>query len=287
MKTISKIISKVMLAIALLLTTITGFAQIKNEKTETIKIYGNCEMCKARIEKAGKLKKVSVVKWDKATDMATLKYDSTKTNSDEILKRISLAGYDSERFTAPDEKYLKLPDCCHYDRKAKASKNKGNGMKMETGYDEHLSGNTQNIHQFNAILERYFFVKDALVKSDAKTTAMEATNLLKSIQAIESKNLSTEEQSIWKKVKMDLAVYTGKIVENNDLTIQRENFSLLSGTIYRLAKGSKMNVPVYYQHCPMYNKGKGANWLSKEEAIKNPYYGSQMLTCGKVQEVLK
>jgi len=36
----------------------------------------------------------------------------------------------------------------------------------------------------------------------------------------------------------------------------------------------------------MYNNGKGANWLSKEEAVKNPYYGSQMLTCGSVQETI-
>jgi hypothetical protein len=37
----------------------------------------------------------------------------------------------------------------------------------------------------------------------------------------------------------------------------------------------------------MYNDGKGANWLSKESAIKNPYYGSQMLSCGKTVETIK
>jgi hypothetical protein len=37
----------------------------------------------------------------------------------------------------------------------------------------------------------------------------------------------------------------------------------------------------------MANYGKGANWLSKENAVKNPYYGSQMLTCGKVVETIK
>jgi hypothetical protein len=42
----------------------------------------------------------------------------------------------------------------------------------------------------------------------------------------------------------------------------------------------KVNQPVYYQYCPM----KKAYWLSKEKDIKNPYYGSSMLTCGKVAE---
>lgn len=57
--------------------------------------------------------------------------------------------------------------------------------------------------------------------------------------------------------------------------------------MYELIKVSKQEKPVYYQHCPMANKGKGANWLSKENAIKNPYYGSQMLTCGSTVETIK
>ena len=61
----------------------------------------------------------------------------------------------------------------------------------------------------------------------------------------------------------------------------------LSKNIYELIKVSKSAGTVYYQFCPMANDGKGANWLSKESAIKNPYYGSQMLTCGKTVETIK
>jgi hypothetical protein len=35
------------------------------------------------------------------------------------------------------------------------------------------------------------------------------------------------------------------------------------------------------------NGGKGANWVSKDNTIKNPYYGSQMLSCGKTLETIK
>ena len=38
-----------------------GNAQIKNSKTETVKIYGNCGMCETTIEKAGNLKKTTKV----------------------------------------------------------------------------------------------------------------------------------------------------------------------------------------------------------------------------------
>ena len=40
-------------------------AQIKNAKNESVKIYGNCGMCESTIEKAGNIKKVVNVDWDK------------------------------------------------------------------------------------------------------------------------------------------------------------------------------------------------------------------------------
>jgi hypothetical protein len=61
----------------------------------------------------------------------------------------------------------------------------------------------------------------------------------------------------------------------------------LSKNMYTLMKASNLEKPVYYQHCPMYNDGNGANWISKENVVKNPYYGSQMLSCGKVVETIK
>lgn len=36
----------------------------------------------------------------------------------------------------------------------------------------------------------------------------------------------------------------------------------------------------------MANDSKGANWLSKENNIKNPCFGSKMLSCGKVVETI-
>jgi hypothetical protein len=71
--------------------------KLKIKKTETVKVFGNCDMCKANIEKAGNIKKTAEVIWDKDSRMATT-YDAAKTNTDEILKRIALVGYDSDKF---------------------------------------------------------------------------------------------------------------------------------------------------------------------------------------------
>ncbi len=117
-----KSLKKIMVTMFLLLSVIVANAQIQNSKTESVKIFGNCGMCKSRIEKAGNSKDLAIVEWDKKTKMATLTYDANKTNSDEILKRIALAGYDSEKVIATDEAYSNLPGCCQYDREAKVEK---------------------------------------------------------------------------------------------------------------------------------------------------------------------
>lgn len=97
-------------------------AQVKNAKTETVKIYGNCGMCKKTIGKAGNIDGVAKVDWDKDTKMATISYNSTKTNLDEILKRIADAGYDSDAYTAKDNVYNNLHECCKYERPTKNNK---------------------------------------------------------------------------------------------------------------------------------------------------------------------
>ncbi|CAM2806049.1 Copper chaperone CopZ [Flavobacterium frigoris] len=109
------------MAIALLLSVTAVTAQIKNTKTETVKIYGNCGMCESKIEKAGTQKNITSVDWDKDSKMATLTYDSLKTTREEILKRIAAVGYDSEKFHATEAAYNALPGCCQYDR-AEATK---------------------------------------------------------------------------------------------------------------------------------------------------------------------
>ena len=114
-----KIITNILIVFVLALITNNSYAQIKNSKTETIKIYGNCSMCETNIEKAGNIKKMAKVDWNEKTKVAEITYNTEKTNTDEILKRIAAAGYDSDKFSAPDEVYSELHGCCQYDRPAK------------------------------------------------------------------------------------------------------------------------------------------------------------------------
>lgn len=279
------------MAITLLLSFTACNAQIKNAKTETVKIYGNCGMCKSTIEKAGNIKKVAQVDWNKDTKTAVLTYDSTKTNQDKILKRIALAGYDSDQFLAPDDVYAKLPECCQYERVnktvTKTETSKTDTSKMEMHNHSAMTETPQNANQLKAVFDNYFSIKDALVKSDGNMASAKAKDLNNAIYSVKMEALSTEEHSVFMQVMKDLAFDAEHIAETKDVGHQRDHFTTLSNNMYKLIKVSKQEAPVYYQQCPMFNDGKGANWLSKENAIKNPYYGSQMLTCGSTVETIE
>lgn len=88
-----------------------------NQKTESFKVWGKCEMCKARIEKAAKVEGVTGANWDLKTKILTVTYDAGKTGIDAISKKIASAGHDTEKYRAPDDVYAALPSCCHYERK--------------------------------------------------------------------------------------------------------------------------------------------------------------------------
>lgn len=86
-------------------------------KTEKIKVNGNCDMCKDRIEKTVKaVDGVSTADWNKKTKVLQITFDDSKTNVQQIEKLVARAGHDTELYKADDETYKNLPACCHYDR---------------------------------------------------------------------------------------------------------------------------------------------------------------------------
>ncbi len=273
-----------MIAIILLFTT-TTFAQIKNSKTDTIKVYGNCEMCKTKIEKAGTQKNISKTVWSEETAMATITYDASKTNTEAILKKIALVGYDSESFLAPNAVYAKLPGCCKYERKAKPTTAVTTSkVEIKDEHAGHNHGATQTksaevkpVDQKQVIYDNYFALKDALVKTDAVTATAKAAVLLASLNSVDMGKMKIEEHTAFMKVEKVLKADATIISTNKDVTAQRAAFSNLSNNVIAFIKVTKANETVYLQHCQMANDGKGADWLSKESAIKNPYYGNMML----------
>jgi Cu(I)/Ag(I) efflux system membrane fusion protein len=85
-----------------------------------ITVYGNCSMCKERIEKAAfTLEGVLNASWDSETQKLHLDYDASILDPLDVEKAIAAVGHDTEHQRAPDEVYEKLHTCCLYERPEK------------------------------------------------------------------------------------------------------------------------------------------------------------------------
>lgn len=80
-------------------------------------VYGNCDMCKDRIERAtNNMEGVNNAVWNKETKMISVSFNGNKTSLPAIHKAIAAVGHDTDQETAPDEVYESLPPCCQYAR---------------------------------------------------------------------------------------------------------------------------------------------------------------------------
>ncbi len=146
---------------------------------------------------------------------------------------------------------------------------------------------TENVNPVSEVEAAYFGLKDALTKDDASTASEKAKELFKAIDKVKMDKMSAAEHTVWMKLQQKLSYDAEHIKGTTELEHQREHFVALSKNMYELIKVFKSDQPVYYQHCPMANEGKGADWLSTEEKINNPYMGKSMPTCGKTIETIK
>ena len=134
------------------------------------------------------------------------------------------------------------------------------------------------------LLSSYYDIKDALIKSNNAHAAANAGAFLKAVAAVDMKSLPEADKTILMAAQEKLAFDARHISESKDIAHQREHFANFSVNFFKLAKRVKLtDKPVYYAYCPM----KKSYWLSADAAIKNPYYGSAMLTCGNVTETIK
>jgi Protein of unknown function (DUF3347) len=287
MKTINQLICMMVTLLSFTFNSCDA-QKISNIKNETIKVYGNCEKCKKTIELAANKKGTSKAVWDKNTKILSLSYDSIKTTNEVILKKIALAGYDNEKFIAPDNAYSKLDGCCQYER---AEKKTTTPAIVQTIIKDTTSTNAIEkqvpINPLAEVYAAYFSLKDALTKDDGITASAKATALYKAIDNVKMETMTAAQHTLWMKYLQDISYNAEHIKSTTENEHQREHFAKLSIAMIEVIKIIKPEYTVYVEHCPMYNNNKGADWASKENGIKNPYYGATMLSCGSVSQTIK
>lgn len=134
------------------------------------------------------------------------------------------------------------------------------------------------------ILTTYYQVKDALFSGDTSVAAKAAGELLRTINGVDMKTLSSNDHHIFMALRDKLTYDSRHISESSDINHQREHFMGLSANMISLAKQTHLSgQPIYQDYCPM----KKAYWLSGDSAVKNPFFGSTMPGCGKVYSTIR
>lgn len=152
--------------------------------------------------------------------------------------------------------------------------------ETENNLDEIAWDEIQLNHKdLKEILQFYLQLKEALANDDQN----EAISIAQNFQR-ELKSMPIEEVQA-KKVIQNLV---NEVANSKKMEDARQYFQYLSDVLIALAEQENpLNETLYVQFCPMADNDQGAFWLSTEEEIKNPYYGSMMLKCGSVEQELK
>ena len=147
-----------------------------------------------------------------------------------------------------------------------------------------VSVNAQPTNSIDKITASYISIKEALVNSNAELAKSKSGELLGALSALPVKTLKLSQQKTWAIYLNKLKFDSRHISETTVIDHQREHFASLSKNIYALLSSLNMNsAPLYQQYCPM----KKAYWLSESTDIRNPYYGEDMIECGKVTATIK
>lgn len=139
-----------------------------------------------------------------------------------------------------------------------------------------------NTVAINQVLQNYFKVEKALVNDDGKTANKSAKEMVAAIAKVNAAQLDASQKTAWTTYGEKLRYNSQHISESKSIDHQREHFASLSDEMVGLLKTFKTHPTVYQQYCLM----KKQYWLNETNKIENPYYGKQMLDCGKVTETL-
>ena len=138
------------------------------------------------------------------------------------------------------------------------------------------------------LVQQYELLKDALVDDDFNKSKQLAKSLYKAMKQTDMSNFSGAEHKIWMQHSSNALNALEQMKEAKNIGEIRRYLKPLSGQIITIARHfAPFKKSLYVMRCPMADKNKGADWISFEGEVKNPYYGAEMLTCGSVIDTIQ
>jgi len=133
------------------------------------------------------------------------------------------------------------------------------------------------------IMESYFATGEFLAKDSYQGIDKQIEKIVSAAKQIlksEEKN-AAERKDYLTTVQTILA--SARDFNSKDLKSSRESYKALSQAVTDYVKTYGYASPVYSYYCPMVDQ----TWFQSAEQIANPFYGSQMLKCGKMTGMIK
>lgn len=138
------------------------------------------------------------------------------------------------------------------------------------------------------LFDSYLALKNALVKDDFSMAVKSAKEYQEALSKTNMSIFKGEAHNVWMEHSVQAKKSIASIVDAKDIMQIRKHFVTLSEQMVMIAKTFEPNEEsLFIQHCPMADEDNGADWLSTENEIKNPYFGASMLKCGEVKEKIK
>jgi hypothetical protein len=144
---------------------------------------------------------------------------------------------------------------------------------------------------FTQLLNAYTNLKDALVASDTAKASAAALVLRATADSLKVNEIKGDSTGVIKETASSFAsTISGSaqaLAAEKELINKRKEFVNIADNIWSLTRTVRFSgQKLYWQYCPMAFDNKGAYWISYERDIKNPYFGSEMLNCGTVEDSL-
>lgn len=149
------------------------------------------------------------------------------------------------------------------------------------------------------VVNAYLQTKDAFVTADTATAKAGTREFLTQLDQLPVVELNANDLVYQTAIANmgDLKSNAESLLQQTDVTEMRKDFSALTEIMYPSFLGTvNYDGPkLYLQNCPMaFGEGMGANWISNEVKIVNPYLGNNhptykatMLRCGEVKDTIK
>jgi Cu(I)/Ag(I) efflux system membrane fusion protein len=172
----------------------------------------------------------------------------------------------------------------HLGMDTKASKGAKNFSKIQ----ERLVVSKAFQNQLKLVFNEYITLKNTLVREDSKDVMRISKNLLAFLSKVDVKLLEKKEtRNHWMSLEKEIQLVATLISNTAQIKAQRNYFKQLSAAVINSVQVFGINEKVFVSFCPMADNNKGAYWLSREEKVINPYFGTAMLTCGEIKQVIE